>query len=110
MFITSSYPVSVCFRMNFIPCAAAFVFCLALRVSSQPPPKPIGEWSPNRAESYPNPWVDSQGCKTQETSGLCDYNEILNETQSKHLLILLLHVACTCCSQIASCYEAHKLS
>jgi len=96
MFTTIFYPVSLCFRMDFILCSSAFVLCLVLRVNSQPPPKPIGEWSPNRAEMYPNPWVDSQGCKTQETSGLCDYNEMLNGAESKHLLVLLLHVACTC--------------
>ena len=103
MFITSSYPVSaVCFRMNFILCSAAFVLCMALQISSQPPPRPIGEWSPNRAEMYPNPWVDFQACKTEGTSGLCDYNEILNEAESKHLLILLLHVACACC--LSDCF------
>jgi len=79
--------MSVCFRMNFILCSAAFVLCLAIQVSSQPPPKPIGEWSPFRAEAYPNPWVDSEKCKTQEMSGLCDYNGILTVEQSKHLLL-----------------------
>ena len=76
--------------MNIIPRSLAFVLCLVLRVSSQPPAKPIGEWSPNRADAYPNPWVDSEKCKTLETSGLCDYNQMLTVEQSKHLLLLLL--------------------
>jgi len=62
------------------------VICLAVQVSSQLPPKPIGEWHYDRAEMYPNPWINPSACKTPAPSGLCDVNGMLTDEERNSMV------------------------